>query len=170
MKPNQKLIQLQMKLCFNQNYAILAGSPWEETVGSRKGHYFGGSKASSSSSFTFILSLSLSLAPIPHSSSLPLSLISPLILREQRQWSLPAVPLLFKAFTVAILDILIKHDTTYAHTQAHRLCVGLSGVSCVAVWVLSLRFEMAELVEEQECCRRELIVAITWAGVHNGSQ
>lgn len=60
MRPNQKLIQLQMKLRFNQNYAILAGSPWEETVGSRKGHYFGGSKASSSSSFTFILSPSLS--------------------------------------------------------------------------------------------------------------
>lgn len=119
---------------------------------------------------SLLFSLSLSLAPIPHSPSLPLSLISPLILREQRQWSLPAVPLPFKAFTVAILDILIKHDTTHPHSQAHKLDVGLSGVSCVAVWVLSRRFEMAELVEEQECCRRELIVAITWAGVHNGSQ
>lgn len=130
MRPNQKLIQLQMKLCFNQNYAILAGSPWEEAVGSRKGHYFGGSKASSSSSFTFILSPSL--APIPHSPSLPLSLISPLILREQRQWSLPAVPLLFKAFTVAILDILIKHGTTYAHTHTHRLVSASHGL---VVWL-----------------------------------
>ncbi len=116
------------------------------------------------------LLFSLSLAPIPHSPSLPLSLISPLILREQRQWSLPAVPLLFKAFTVAILDILIKHDTTHAHTQAHRLGIGLSGVSCVAVWVLSRWYEMAELDEERECYCRELIVAITWAGVHNGCQ
>lgn len=28
---------------------------------------------------------------------------------------------------------------------------------------------MAELDEERECCRRELIVAIMWAGVHNGA-
>lgn len=71
---------------------------------------------------SLLFSLPPSLAPIPHSLSLPLSLISLLILREQRQWSLPAVPLLFKAFTVAILDILIKHDTTlHTHTNTHRI-------------------------------------------------
>ncbi len=62
----------------------------EEAVGSRKGHYFGGLKRLLAQALSLLFLLSL--APIPHSPSLPLSLISPLILREQRQWSLPAVP------------------------------------------------------------------------------
>ncbi len=114
------------------------------------------------------LLFSLSLAPIPHSPSLPL-LWSLLSFSESRDSGPSRLFLFFKAFTVAILDILIKHDTTHAHTQAHRLGIGLSGVS-VAVWVLSRWYEMAELDEERECYCRELIVAITWAGVHNGCQ
>lgn len=126
-----------MKICFNQNYAILAGSPWEETVVHAKVTVLEDQRLlapafrrSETLSFSLLFSPSLSLS---HFHSPTFSLISPLILGEQRHWSLPAVPLLFKAFTVAMFDILIKHDSTRAHTQTQ--CQLLRGKLCGCVGV-----------------------------------